>query len=57
VLLSPAPAGVLHINPQGSTTDRPYDNGGMDYLSIAGGRPFTNVPLPNFPENAQGSKL
>ncbi len=35
-------AGVLHINPQGSITDRPYDNGGMDYLSIAGGRPFTN---------------
>jgi hypothetical protein len=34
--------GVLHINPQGSTTDRPFDNGGMDYLSIAGGRPFTN---------------
>jgi len=34
--------GVLHINPQGSITDRPYDNGGMDYLSIAGGRPFTN---------------
>ncbi|HXB70233.1 MAG TPA: TonB-dependent receptor [Candidatus Acidoferrales bacterium] len=35
-------AGVLHINPQGSITDRPFDNGGMDYLSIAGGRPFTN---------------
>ena len=35
-------AGVLHINPQGSITDRPDDNGGMDYLSIAGGRPFTN---------------
>ena len=22
-------AGVLHINPQGSITDRPYDNGGV----------------------------
>jgi hypothetical protein len=35
-------SGVLHINPQGSITDRPFDNGGMDYLSIAGGRPYTN---------------
>ncbi len=35
-------AGVLHINPQGSITDRPYDNGGMDAINIAGGRAFTN---------------
>lgn len=38
-------AGVLHINPQGSITDRPYDNGGMDAIRIAGGRAFTNEYL------------
>lgn len=38
-------AGVLHINPQGSITDRPYDNGGMDAINIAGGRAFTNEYL------------
>jgi hypothetical protein len=54
-------AGVLHINPQGSITDRPYDNGGMDYLSIAGGRPFTNeflldgAPNTNTERNNVGS--
>jgi hypothetical protein len=54
-------SGVLHINPQGSITDRPYDNGGMDYLSIAGGRPFTNeftldgAPNTNTERNNVGS--
>ncbi len=37
--------GVLHINPQGSITDRPYDNGGMDALVINGGQAFTNEYL------------
>lgn len=37
--------GVLHINPQGSITDRPYDNGGMDALLINGGQAFTNEYL------------
>lgn len=37
--------GVLHINPQGSVTDRPYDNGGMDAIRINGGRAFTNEYL------------
>jgi hypothetical protein len=37
--------GVLHINPQGSVTDRPYDNGGMDALLINGGQAFTNEYL------------
>ncbi|HYP06407.1 MAG TPA: TonB-dependent receptor, partial [Bryobacteraceae bacterium] len=38
-------AGVLHINPAGSITDRPFDNGGMDAIRIAGGRAFTNEYL------------
>jgi hypothetical protein len=37
--------GVLHINPQGSITDRPYDNGGMDAIRINGGQAFTNEYL------------
>ena len=37
--------GVLHINPQGSITDRPYDNGGMDAIRINGGQVFTNEYL------------
>lgn len=37
--------GVSHINPQGSITDRPYDNGGMDAININGGRAFTNEYL------------
>ena len=37
--------GILHINPQGSITDRPYDNGGMDALLINGGQAFTNEYL------------
>jgi hypothetical protein len=37
--------GVLHINPQGSITDRPYDNGGMDAIRINGGPAFTNEYL------------
>jgi hypothetical protein len=37
--------GILHINPQGSITDRPYDNGGMDALVINGGQAFTNEYL------------
>lgn len=37
--------GVSHINPQGSVTDRPYDNGGMDAITINGGRAFTNEYL------------
>ncbi len=37
--------GILHINPQGSITDRPYDNGGMDALVVNGGQAFTNEYL------------
>src|SRR5258708_38504807 len=37
--------GVLHINPQGSITDRPYDNGGIDAVVINGGQAFTNEYL------------
>ncbi|HWB86438.1 MAG TPA: TonB-dependent receptor, partial [Bryobacteraceae bacterium] len=37
--------GALHINPQGSITDRPYDNGGMDAIRINGGQAFTNEYL------------
>lgn len=37
--------GIQHINPQGSITDRPYDNGGMDAISVNGGRAFTNEYL------------
>lgn len=37
--------GVLNINPQASVSNRPYDNGGMDALSINGGRAFTNEYL------------
>jgi hypothetical protein len=37
--------GALHINPQPSTTDRPYDNGGMDYIRINGAPQYTNEYL------------
>jgi hypothetical protein len=37
--------GALHINPQPSVTDRPYDNGGMDYIRINGAPQYTNEYL------------
>jgi len=34
--------GALHINPQPSITDRPFDNGGMDAISLNGAPMYTN---------------
>jgi len=34
--------GALHINPQPSITDRPFDNGGMDAISLNGAPVSTN---------------
>jgi hypothetical protein len=39
-------ASGVHIQPtQGSISFRPFDNGGMDNISINGGRPFSNAFL------------
>ncbi len=37
--------GVVHINPQPSITDRPFDNGGMDSFRINGAPQYTNEYL------------
>jgi hypothetical protein len=37
--------GVVHINPQPSITDRPFDNGGMDSFRINGSPDYTNEYL------------
>jgi len=37
--------GVVHINPQPSITDRPFDNGGMDSFRINGAPDYTNEYL------------
>ena len=37
--------GALHINPQPSITDRPFDNGGMDAISLNGAPMYTNEYL------------